>query len=306
MKLIRPKYEIWEHYQNIGETTWTDPLGHIERCGRVCYQSEEKGDPEKFIRMIVKRGHESVLEHAWFAVQGYGSGYPTPPFMVKEESGLLLGNARAWRDAVRKGKVGLPARLKQICPVLFEDLPQRTDTLLKLVPLPKDFVLTVNFVVDRGVSHELVRHRPPSFSQESTRFCNYGKGVTFIIPPWLPDVKEGEQDTSDLSWKNPAYEWMTAMEDAEMAYMSLLSQGWTAQQARSVLPNSTKTQIVITAHWMEWQIILALRTDTAAHPQMQEVMVPLASDLAVRNQDKFGPAVIEEVRKDILNRLKRT
>jgi thymidylate synthase (FAD) len=146
-------------------------------------------------------------------------------------------------------------------------------------------MITVLFVVDRGVSHELVRHRIASFAQESTRYCNYNNNehITFIIPPWV-DASEGEYvDETDatpaFAQKNPsAYEWYYHMLDSEYRYSSLIELGWSPQQARSVLPNSLKTEINISANIREWRHIFKLRTASGAHPQMREVMIPLLAE----------------------------
>lgn len=133
-------------------------------------------------------------------------------------------------------------------------------------------MLSVKFVCDRGISHEIVRHRMASFAQESTRYCNYSKDkfdnqITVIKPCFL---KEGTE---------PYICWMEAMEIAEKKYFSLLDYGLTPQEARSVLPNSLKTEIVVTANYREWRHILDLRCDKAAHPQIRELMLPLLADL---------------------------
>jgi len=136
--------------------------------------------------------------------------------------------------------------------------------------------MTVKFIIDRGVSHELVRHRLCAFSQESTRYCNYKGGVTFIIPPWLSDEHDRIGSIDIDTPPDPAYvTWVMSMEDAERSYLNLLSNNWSPQQARSVLPNSTKTEIVVTANFREWQHIFKLRCSKAAHPQMREIMIPL-------------------------------
>ncbi len=166
-----------------------EPLKVIERAGRTAYKSEDKitdSSAEAFVRMLVLRGHESVIEHA---------------------SASLL------------------------------------------------------FVTDRGVSHELVRHRLFSFTQESTRYCNYnqdrfGNEITVIEPPTLGEVGRER--------------WLVAMREAESNYFHLLEQE-PPQLARSVLPNSLKTEIVVTGNFREWRHFLRLRTSPAAHPQMQEV-----------------------------------
>lgn len=142
---------------------------------------------------------------------------------------------------------------------------------------------SVLFIIDRGVSHELVRHRLCAFSQESTRYCNYGGGVTFIIPPWVT-IEPGEYDSEylyhnpDRGWCKEDREWFDSVVEAADSYDTLLSKGWTPQQARSVLPNSLKTEIVMTANLREWRHVFMLRTAKAAHPQMREVMIPLLHD----------------------------
>lgn len=132
--------------------------------------------------------------------------------------------------------------------------------------------ITVLIVCDRGVSHELVRHRIASFSQESTRYCNYskekfGNEITVIQPCFWEEDAEDTLSNFNL--------WYTACAKAESMYFELLKNGATAQQARSVLPNSLKTEVVITANPREWRHIFKLRTSKAAHPQMREIMIPL-------------------------------
>ena len=135
--------------------------------------------------------------------------------------------------------------------------------------------VTVKFVVDRGISHELVRHRLASFAQESTRYCNYSKDdfgseITFIIPDYLEYKSEG--------WNI----WKESMKQAEDAYFKMLDFGLSPQQARAVLPNSLKTEVVITANLREWRHFFKLRalgTTGKPHPQMLEVAVPLLEDM---------------------------
>ena len=135
--------------------------------------------------------------------------------------------------------------------------------------------VTVKFVVDRGISHELVRHRIASFAQESTRYCNYSKDdfgseITFIIPDYLEYKSEG--------WNI----WKESMKQAEDAYFKMLDFGLSPQQARAVLPNSLKTEVVMTANLREWRHFFKLRALGATgkpHPQMLEVAVPLLEDM---------------------------
>ena len=190
MKIVNPHFEI------LGQVDGQAILQHIERCGRVCYKSEDKiteTSAQTFVGNIIKRGHEAVLEHA---------------------------------------------------------------------------SVTVKFVVDRGVSHEIVRHRLAAYCQESTRYCNYSKDgfggeITVIKPHYL-----------DAGTRAVAC-WRGACETAESAYFSLLEWGGSPQEARAVLPNSLKTEVVMTANLREWRHFFTLRTAPAAHPQMREVAIPL-------------------------------
>lgn len=143
--------------------------------------------------------------------------------------------------------------------------------------------LTVRFICDRGVTHELVRHRIAAYSQESTRYCRYNNNITFIIPPWVT-IKEGEYDDDSLPFTFDSVsdlEWFSFMQNASLSYKSLLVD-WSPQQARSVLPNSLKTEIVMTTNIREWLHILNLRCSNAAHPQIREIMLPLLDELHKR------------------------
>lgn len=130
--------------------------------------------------------------------------------------------------------------------------------------------ITARFICDRGVSHELVRHRIASYSQESQRYCNYGTGgnVVFVYPHWFDSGTMTEKDT-----------WQETMEFCESQYIRLLEQGFSPQDARSVLPNSTKTEIVVTANLREWIHILKLRTHQSAHPDMRLLMGLFSNEL---------------------------
>lgn len=126
----------------------------------------------------------------------------------------------------------------------------------------------VKFICDRGVSHEIVRHRLAAYCQESTRYCNYSKDVfgneiTVIRPSYMrPGMKDFQI-------------WERAMNACEDAYFDLLDYGCTPQEARSVLPNSLKTEVVMTADIREWRHFLKLRCSPATHPQMREVALIL-------------------------------
>ena len=143
--------------------------------------------------------------------------------------------------------------------------------------------IRVKFIVDRGVSHEIVRHRLAAYCQESTRYCNYSKGkfgeeITVIEPCfWDKD--------SDLM-----KDWRSAMRMAENHYLGLLHQGASPQEARSVLPNSLKTELVMTANLRAWRHFFKLRTAPAAHPQMREVAIALLKEF-----QKLVPVVFDDI-----------
>ena len=141
--------------------------------------------------------------------------------------------------------------------------------------------ITVKFICDRGVSHEIVRHRLASYCQESTRYCNdskegFGKEITVIAPCYLEPGTEG--------WSI----WQLSCTQAEKAYFDLLNWGCTPQEARAVLPNSLKTEVVMTANIREWRHFLKLRTSRAAHPQMREVAILLRTELERLLPGLFG------------------
>lgn len=198
-------------------------LDNIATAGRVCYQSEGKTSAEEFVRRLIKRGHESVLEHE---------------------------------------------------------------------------KLSVLVTCDRGVSHEIVRHRIASYSQESTRYCNYGRekfgGVTYI------DIDEAmllDPKVSKLSIEAVMciyLEWLTACRDAERHYLKMLELGASPQIARSVLNNSTKTQIAITMNLREWRHFFRLRCAPDAHPAMREIadklLAMFAASIPVVFDDLTGGA----------------
>ena len=205
MKIIEPSVELVEDFDAAAI------MQKLERAGRVCYKSEgniKADSAEKFIRGIIKRGHESVIEHA-----------------------------------------------------------------------------TVSFkiVCDRGVTHELVRHRIASYSQESSRFCDYSAGkfggeLTFIKPCFWTDDDENFQL------------WKATMAQLEKTYLAMRAAGARPEEARSILPNSLKTEIFVTMNLRELRHFLKLRTAKAAHPQMREVALKIYQILV----EKL-PAVFDDI-----------
>lgn len=144
------------------------------------------------------------------------------------------------------------------------------------------FDITVKFICDRGVSHEIVRHRLASYCQESTRYCNYSKDgfggeITVIQPCYLATCGAGYQM------------WKEACEAAETAYFNMLNFGCSPQEARAVLPNSLKTEVVMTANLREWRHFFKLRTAPAAHPQMREV-----ANMLLKQMREMVPVVFDD------------
>jgi thymidylate synthase (FAD) len=151
--------------------------------------------------------------------------------------------------------------------------------------------ISIRIICDRGITHEIVRHRLSSFSQESTRYANYskekfGNEITVIKP---------------FFWKedSPRYEvWKSSMKEAETAYLKLIEMGASAQEARSVLPNSLKTEIIVTANLRQWRHILDLRCSKASHPQIRQIMLPILKDLWKRIPVIFDD-LVEKYKEDI-------
>lgn len=155
--------------------------------------------------------------------------------------------------------------------------------------------ITVRFTCDRGVSHELVRHRLASFGQESTRYCNYSKSK-YENQISVIDLEAGISLDPNMKGLSTAAiieiirEWQKGMIDAEAHYLRMLELGATAQIARSVLPNSTKTEIVVTMNLREWRHFFKLRVSKSAHPQMRELTIPLLQDFK-----RLIPVVFDDI-----------
>lgn len=322
MKIITPSVEL----VNANVPAY-DRAKHVELCGRVCYKSEDKitdDSAEKFIAGIIRRGHEAVLEHAritldltkkadiqmmLFIVLRKMQGMGIHDYMTITSEGdryIVSGNMRAWRGisafATLPDNPGVkplsemllrmiwaenPAFFPEYYKPEYADLP---DMLLDVSPedYPFDRYIrykhswyTLRFICDRGISHEIVRHRPASYCQESSRYncysnAKFGNEITVIKPCFLNEGTE-----SYLLWKS-------ACRAAENAYMGMLDEGCSAQEARDVLPTSTKTELVMTATADEWVHFLSLRTSEAAHPQMREVAYMAQKVLAAEDEDLFG------------------
>jgi thymidylate synthase (FAD) len=265
-----------------------------ELAGRVCYKSEDKITDESyksFITTVMKRGHEAVLEHGTiyfktsekFKPLFDRSNYITTVYNFND--GLLYGvaNFRAMRNFIKQ--IANPANLNVIIDgiddLLFKDIEQPINTrsiVCYVIPL-KEFKQvpgasryerkSVKFICDRAIANEIVRHRPPSYAQESTRYCNYGKtgGISVI--------------TSDFYRNNPIAQPIidNAYKVCEEAYLALLELGFQAQDAREVLPLGLKTEIFVTCNIIEWEWIFGLRCDNAAHPEIRKLMTQLKLEM---------------------------
>jgi thymidylate synthase (FAD) len=209
MKIVEPSVEI------LTDINGDEILKHIERVGRVCYKSEDKitdNSAKKFVEMIIKNGHEAVIEH---------------------------------------------------------------------------FNITVKFITDRGISHEIVRHRIASYAQESTRYVNYSKDkfgseITVVKPTHISNYDESYDD------------WFEGCKMAEESYFKLISDGCKPQTARSVLPTCTKTEIVMTTNLREWRHFLRLRTSKAAHPDIRVIAIDLLNKFKSMIPVVFDDINVEE------------
>ena len=169
--------------------------------------------------------------------------------------------------------------------------------------------ISVRIICDRGISHEIVRHRLASYTQESNRYVNYASGVfnsqiKYIIPSWLDDrvkqlledgklksVKDILDEKPDLPDRKALIYWWSSIHQSELNYENLVSEEkWTPQQARAVLPNSLKTELVMTANLREWRHFFKLRADKAEHPQMKEIAIPMLADFK-----KQIPVIFEDL-----------
>lgn len=260
MEIVDPKVTI---------ITETDPLRRIERCGRVCYRSEERigpGTARPFVEMLVRRGHTSALEHAR-VVLGVRDRLALPDWSCTTYADMPYGLQQ--RSAV-------PGRPEQVA-MNVRDYLAFGGTLDGLADLrhATDY-MTVEFVTDRAIANELVRHRVFSFSQESTRYCSYHRGVKFCRPtPFY--------STRDIQYRHPRQEiWEAAMAEAERRYMDMLAEGAFPPEARNVLPLSTATVLVMTGTMRQWRAFLDLRTAPEAHPQMRYLATALAKQMEVR------------------------
>lgn len=261
-----------------------DNLKRIELAGRVCYKSEKKitdDSARAFCDQILKRGHTSVLEHSNVIVcvpTAFGSCIIDAIRYYEHETdeiaylkytycnnGMMIvsGNVRAWRDILEVHHLFTFQGHPLLDTLGSYDLTPYVITEDELTDKERQIHsrISLRIICDRGVSHELVRHRVMSFSQESTRYVNYGKrGYTFI-EPWWWEYQSGVIKHYMLS----------EMLHSVNVYDAMISEGATPQLARAVLPNQIKTEVVVTATPAQWAEFLRLRLDKSAHPDMQRI-----------------------------------
>ncbi|MEN8200750.1 MAG: FAD-dependent thymidylate synthase [Thermodesulfobacteriota bacterium] len=303
MIVVNPTFEIQD------ELDQASLVVRLEACGRICYKSEEKITQDSampFVKKIAEHGHNSVMEMAVVTLgvkcseQHFDELLALEPrYLFMDRNGdelLVTGSIRSFRELyVRAGKTPLVEAMVSFQvkkhPYLFEGvwdgggasaesgISVRKLDLAEVETLPAHLLahhryVGVMFTVNRAVTHEIVRHRPCSYLQESQRYCRYsqdkfGSQVTFIKPMFFA---EGSEEYGL---------WQKAMEDTEKIYLRLLESS-TPQAARTVLPNSCKTEIIVYCNLAEWKHIFALRTSPAAEPSMREVMIPLEKEMLER------------------------
>ena len=278
MKLIKPSVEIirQEKYDLL------HVFKFIELAGRTCYKSEDKiteDSAKEFVDRIIKSGHGAMLEH--------GTVYLTIPNKNISRSLLIYNYEMNPYSKViwTNDNVYITTNYRVIIENNWNDH-------LEYITTPTEFHArrtTVKFICDRAIANEFVRHRVFSFAQESTRYCNYSKDkfnneLTFIIPCWIKDIKEGnyysfiEYHSDNIDGSK---EWYDSCLNAEKVYFALIEDNnWKPQEARSVLPNSLKTELVMTGFDSDWQNFFKLRCAPNAHPQ--------AKELADMLKDKFN------------------
>lgn len=254
MKIIEPYVEI---------ITEPNPLKRIELCGRVCYKSESKITEESakaFVERAINKGHTSILEHSRVKI---GSGILVNP--LHEPYGYTYR-----RKSLENYDTMNCRDVWEASCLTVSDLGDLTNA---------DDYVTARIVTDRGTLAQLTRHRIMSFSAESTKFIKYNDGITVVKP--IPFSWAHENDVRYMIWQESCYK-------AEKAYQQLVLEGCSAQEARSVLPQSTKTELIMTGTYDDWDTVFALRTPKGVQPQTRYMMKLLLDSGAFENaKDKY-------------------
>lgn len=273
MKLIESSVQIIEE---------KDPYKMIELAGRTCYKSEDKiteNSAKEFVDRMIKLGHGAMLEHGTV----YLTITATSPEVRKYEINPYSRVKKISVDGIN-GRAYITTNYRVLVENKWlDDLKYQCD------PTPShEKRITVKFICDRGVSHEFVRHRVFSFAQESQRYCNYNKDkfnneLTFIKPTWL-NIPTGDYTYWDGDWcdidnmkiqlpsdNGIADNFLWCLNNAGMQYRLLINKGLKPQEARAVLPNATKTELVMTGFESDWEHFFELRCSGAAHPDAKKL-----------------------------------
>lgn len=287
MRLIKPSYQIIEQKSGLDGV-----YRIIEQVGRVCYKSEDKiseNTYKDFVDRMIKSGHGAILEHGTIYLYSPTYDYVNANGEVEYGNPLERYEDDCYsvvrQDRDNQGVEGYYVTTNYRVLVennLLDDL--------QYICEPTEFHekrYTVKFICDRGVSHEFVRHRVFSFAQESTRYCNYSKDkfnncITYILPVWCKNVNIEDYEKNPKLMYNAngiltdnEINFLCGLYDTESRYLKLLENGWTPQQARAVLPNSLKTELVVTGFASDWKHFFKLRDAGSAHPQAYELAHPL-------------------------------
>lgn len=268
MKIVEPSATLIEP-----ELAGLSVCQRIDRCASVCYQRPPKPteeDAEAFCRHLIERGHLPALE---FAVVHLAMGWVQAPvskfLLVGETVGqgehrLISGSVRGFLEAEHNGYTN--SFLAQYLPVFFQPDYRCSEHFIRFatpdeIPWQHKHV-AVRVICSRATSHQLVRHRPCSFLQESARFCKYDDGVTFIRPEWAEDGLQADY-------------FETQCYSSEAMYKSRRNADLSPQQARGALIHDVKTELIIYANLPEWRHIFAMRCAKAADPEARRIMIPL-------------------------------
>ena len=282
MRLINQSYEIC----NQTDFSISGIYKHIEKCARVSYKSEDKItdiSATPFVNMLKEHKHDAPLE--------FGTIHFKMPITLLKTftEDLIYHNLynMEWLKCKAADNYAYFTTNYRHWLVMVDKVDYLKDYFTEEDNeyYPKRY--TVKLITSRSVSHEVVRHRTMSFIQESQRYCNYGKGkfnneVTFIKPCWLA-IKEGtytEKNYHDDFYtnKNVEYDFMIHLLTAEATYFKLLEKGWKPQQARVVLPNSTKTELYMCGFKDAWEHFFELRDNKVVDPQMYDLAHPMHQD----------------------------
>lgn len=282
MKLTKPYFEILPQSEGLEGI-----YKIIEQAGRTCYKSEDKiteDSAKGFVERMIQSGHGAMLEHGTVYLKvPSGKLYRDGAFRNFNE---VFTDNLYYRMYFNEGIIYITTNYRYI---IENNLKHWLNYLCEPTEYHEKRV-TVKFTCDRGVSHEFVRHRVFSFAQESTRYCNYSKDkfsneLTFVFPNWMDEEllnSYGSYHTVSRS-KTPESIFISGLNNAENDYLNLINMGWKPQEARSILPNSLKTELVMTGFASDWKHFFSLRTPVNAHPQARELAIPLKEEFIKRN-----------------------